>query len=116
MNKFLENLKSELEYQGLTQKELARLCDLSVNTIHSWFTKDIFPPINSAYKISQVLKQPLEYFINGDIFPPNNYNLPTREIELLSFYRKLSDKEKKTIDLAAKTLASDYKEPESDIF
>ena len=44
MNRFLENLKSELDYQGITQKELARLCDLSVNTIHSWFTKDIFPP------------------------------------------------------------------------
>ena len=119
MNNFLQNLKDELDYQGITHKELSFKTGISINTIHSWFSKDIFPPLNSAYKVAQVLNQSLEFLISGenkDIFPPNNYHLPTREIKLLSNYRKLSDKEKKTIDLAAQTLASDYKEPNSDIF
>ena len=113
---YFEKLKDEMTYQDITQKELAEKTGISINTIRGWFSKKVLPDLESAYKISTVLKQPLEYFINNDIFEPNNFHLPTREIELLSFYRKLSDKEKKTIDLAAKTLASDYKESESDIF
>ncbi len=98
MNRFLEKLKDELEYQGITQKELAAKTGLSVNTIHSWFSKDIIPPLDSAYKVAQTIKQPLEYLINGDIFPPDNYVLSTREKNLLTNYNKLDDEAKKIVD------------------
>ena len=113
---YFEKLKDEMSYQDITQKELSEKTGISINTIRGWFSKKVHPDLDSAYKIAQTLKQPLEYFLSNNPFPPNNFHLPTREIELLSNYRKLSDKEKKTIDLAAQTLASDYKEPNSDIF
>lgn len=109
MNYFLLNLKEELDYQGITQKELAAKTGLSINTIHSWFSKDIIPPLDSAYKVAQAIQQPLELLINGDIFAPNNFHLPTREIKLLDNYRKLSDKEKDAVDKCIEILIRDYK-------
>lgn len=113
---YFDKLKDEMAFQDITQKELSEKTGISINTIRGWFSKKVLPDLESAYKISQVLKQPLEYFINNDIFQSNNFHLPTREIQLLENYRKLSDKEKKTIDIATKTLAADYDEPESNIF
>lgn len=110
MNNFLQNLKDELDYQGITHKELSFKTGISINTIHSWFSKDIFPPLNSAYKVAQVLNQPLEFLISGenkDVFPPNNYHLPTREIKLLENYRKLSKKEKNSVDALVQSLSSE---------
>ena len=115
MNIFLERLKDELSYQGLTQKELSERTEISVNTIRGWFSKKVLPDLESAYKIAQVLNQPLEYFINSDIFLPNNFHLPTREIRLLENYRKLSDKDKNTLDVMASMLAADSKLKEYDI-
>ena len=113
---YFEKLKDEMSYQDITQKELADKTGISINTIRGWFSKNVLPDLESAYKIAQVLKQPLEYFLGDDIFLPNNYHLPTREIKLLENYRKLSDKEKHTIDLCTESLASDYKDPKSNIF
>ena len=113
---YFDKLKDEMSYQDITQKELSEKTGISINTIRGWFSKKVLPDLDSAYKIAQTLNQPLEYFLSNDPFPPNNFHLPTREMNLLEYYRKLSDKEKKTIDLATQTLASDYKESESDIF
>lgn len=118
MNTFLLRLKEELDYQGITQKELAFKAGLSINTIHSWFSKDIIPPLDSAYKVAKVINQPLEYLINGDVFVPNNFHLPTREFKLLENYKKLSDVEKKAFDQAIEIIAisKNLNDSESDIF
>lgn len=109
MNTFLLKLKDELDYQGITQKELAFKTGLSINTIHSWFSKDIIPPLDSAYKVSQALNQPLEYFINGDIFLPNNSGLNERELTLFSNFRKLSEDQKKNIENIVEALSGIFK-------
>ena len=113
---FWNKIKDELDFKGISQKEFAAKLDINVQTLRNSISLNRLPDLITAYKMAHELNQPLEYFINDEPIPPNNYHLPTREIELLGNYRKLSDKEKKTIDLAAQTLASDYKEPESDIF
>ncbi len=115
MNIFLTNLKDELEFKCITHKELAAKTGISINTIHSWFSKDIIPPLDSAYKISQAINQPLEYLINGDIFEPNNYHLPTREISLLENYRKLSNNQKNAIDKCVEILSKDYIQKDNDL-
>ncbi len=105
MNVFWKTVKSELEFQGISQKELAEKTGLNIGTIRNQMTRSIVPDLESAYKIAQFLNQPLEYLFNGDIFEPKNLNLPTREIVLLENYRKLSDKEKKAVDSLTKNLA-----------
>lgn len=113
---FWENIKSEIEYQGLTLKELAAKSGVLLQTIYNGMNRNCNPSLDCAYKMAKALNQPLEYLINGDVFPPDNINLPSREKILLENYRKLSDKEKHTIDLCTESLASDYKDPENNIF
>ena len=56
MNIFLERLKDELSYQGLTQKELADKTEISVNTIRGWFSKDLVPDVFNAVKAAFINK------------------------------------------------------------
>ena len=65
MNIFLENLKDELSYQDLTQKELAERTGISVNTIRGWFSKDLVPDVFNAVKIAQTLNVSVEYLATG---------------------------------------------------
>lgn len=65
MNTFLEHLKDELIYQGLTQKELSEKTGISVNTIRGWFSKDFTPDIFAAVKIAKALNVSTEYLIYG---------------------------------------------------
>lgn len=65
MNTFLENLKDELSYQGLTQKELSEKTGISVNTIRGWFSKDLVPDVFNAVKIAQALNLSVEYLATG---------------------------------------------------
>ena len=113
---YFDRLKDEMSFQDITQKELADVIGVSINTIRGWFSKKVLPDLESAFKIAQFLKQPVEYFMNGEIFPPNNYHLPTREIRLLENYDRLSTKEKNAVDNLVKTLAGEIKPAEDDIF
>ena len=113
---YFDKLKDEMTFQNITQKELSERTNIPLNTLRGWFSKKVLPDLKSAYKMAQELNQPLEYFINGDIFTPNNH-LPTREIKLLENYRKLSQKEKNSVDALVQSLSSEYKENiQEDIF
>lgn len=109
---YFDKLKDEMSFQDITQKELCEKIGISINTLRGWISKKVLPDLESAYKISKELNQPLEYFIsdNDDIFVPNNFHLPTREIKLLENYRKLSNKEKDAIDKCIEILIRDFKE------
>ena len=65
MNIFLERLKDELSYQGLTQKELSERTDISVNTIRGWFSKDLVPDVFNAVKVAKALNTSVEYLVTG---------------------------------------------------
>lgn len=68
MNVFLEHLKEELLFQGLTQKELAEKTNISVNTIRGWFSKDLIPDVFTAVKIAEALNTSVEFLVSGN--PP----------------------------------------------
>lgn len=65
MNIFLERLKDELSYQGLTQKELGEKTEISVNTIRGWFSKDLVPDVFNAVKVATALNTTVEYLVTG---------------------------------------------------
>ena len=66
MNIFLERLKDELSYQGLTQKELSERTEISVNTIRGWFSKDLVPDVFNAVKVAKALNTTVEYLVTGE--------------------------------------------------
>lgn len=84
MNIFLERLKDEISYQGLTQKELAERTEISVNTIRGWFSKDLVPDVFNAVKVAKVLNTTVEYLVTGE-----NDNTAAQELNELK--AKLAD-------------------------
>ena len=84
MNIFLERLKDEISYQGLTQKELAERTEISVNTIRGWFSKDLVPDVFNAVKVAKALNTTVEYLVTGE-----NNNQASQELTELK--AKLAD-------------------------
>lgn len=107
---YLDRLKDEMSYQKINQIELSEKTGISINTIRGWFSKRVYPDLISAYKIAQILKQPLEFFLNNEIFEPDNFHLPTKETRLLENYRKMSDSERKAMDSAFELMANGKKQ------
>ena len=63
---FKENLKSELEYQGLQIKELAAKCGVSKNTLGNYLTgHNSLPAADTAVKIAKALGVSVEYLVTG---------------------------------------------------
>lgn len=65
MLKFWLNVKDELSYNLITQKELASAVGISYNTLQSWITKDRLPNAEQALKIAQTLNTSIEYLVTG---------------------------------------------------
>lgn len=59
MLQFWINVKNELEYNLITQKELASAIGISYNTLQSWITKDRLPDAEQALKIAKQLNTSL---------------------------------------------------------
>ncbi len=65
MLQFWTNVKEELEYNLITQKELASAIGISYNTLQSWITKDRLPDAEQALKIAKQLNTSIEYLVTG---------------------------------------------------
>lgn len=63
---FKENLKSELEYQGMQLKELSAKCGINKNTLGNYLTgHNSIPAADTAVKIAQALGVSVEYLVTG---------------------------------------------------
>ena len=95
MLEFWRNVKNELEYNLITQKELASAINISYNTLQSWITKDRLPDAEQALRIAQKLNTNIEYLVTGkniaqkginphvqDLIPKLNY-LSDENLDLL---------------------------------
>lgn len=95
MLEFWRNVKNELEYNLITQKELAAAIRISYNTLQSWITKDRLPDAEQAFRIAQKLNTNIEYLVTGkniaqkginphvqDLIPKLNY-LSDENLDLL---------------------------------
>lgn len=95
MLQFWQNVKEELEYNLITQKELASAIGISYNTLQSWITKNRLPDAEQALKIAKQLNVSVEYLLTGkneekkdinpklqDIIPKLNH-LSNKNLELI---------------------------------
>lgn len=63
---FAENLRDELEYQGMQVKELAEKTGLSINTLNKYRPgSKVVPTVDNAYKIARALDVSLDYLVTG---------------------------------------------------
>lgn len=86
---FRENLKSELEYQGLTTKELSKKSGVNKRTLdHYLMNNPQEPSVTNAFNIAKALNVTVEYLLTGKNTATDNTEL----IEIMKQVNKLSDK------------------------
>lgn len=66
MNSFRENLRSELDFQGLTVKELSAKTGIIKGTLDNYLgVRASIPPADIAVKIADALNVSVEYLVTG---------------------------------------------------
>ena len=76
---FRDNLRNELNFQGIMIKELSARTGIPVATLDCYLgTRATIPSVDAAYKIAQALQVSVDYLVSGD----NIYkiNPPKRKI------------------------------------
>ncbi|MBR4684093.1 MAG: helix-turn-helix transcriptional regulator [Spirochaetia bacterium] len=96
---FKENLKSELEYQGLQIKELAVKCGISRNTLANYLTgHNSLPTADNAVKIAQTLGVSVEYLMTGDSSTKALIDsLPPKYRKLLKVFQTLDETDQEAV-------------------
>ncbi|MDR0563056.1 MAG: helix-turn-helix domain-containing protein [Spirochaetaceae bacterium] len=66
-NSFRENLRKELDYQGIIVKELSARTGIPVATLDCYLgTRATMPSADAAVKIAQALEVSVEYLVTGE--------------------------------------------------
>ena len=99
----LENLKKLREEAGITQKGLADAIGVSQQSINKYENHNIEPDIETLMRIARFFNTSVDYVVgNTDIRRRievvYSYELNDAESRMLEGYRKLSQKQKQSID------------------
>jgi len=70
---FRENLRSELNFQDITTKELSVRTGIPTATLDCYLgTRATIPSVDAAYKIAQALNVSIDYLVTGDDISEKN--------------------------------------------
>lgn len=105
---FADNLRSELDYQGLIVKQLVAKTGINFNTLNHYLSgRKSMPPADVAVRIAKALGVTVEYLVNG-VEPSQEktflyINPPLRQ--LVQSLEKLPEGDKKVVYDNARYLA-----------
>lgn len=91
---FWKNVESELEFKGISRKELAFKADIAYTGIGLGIERDSMPGADTASKISRVLGVSIEYLLGEDFSSKKSKGKATNqdskdsEMELLRKYKR----------------------------
>lgn len=83
---FWQNVEREIEYKGISRKELAFRANIAYQGIGLGIERESMPRVDTALKIAKVLEVPLEYLIDE------------KDLEIRPAAESLSKKEKTQTD------------------
>jgi transcriptional regulator with XRE-family HTH domain len=97
---FRKNLRSELDFQGLTVKELSARTNIPIATLDCYLgTRATVPSVDAAFKIAQALQVSVEYLVAGEM--PNvekSLKTPNRKPrEIIELIESLNSEQRKAI-------------------
>jgi transcriptional regulator with XRE-family HTH domain len=73
---FAENLRDELDYQGLIVKQLAAKTGINLHTLNHYLSgKKSTPPADTAVRIAAALGVTVEYLVTGIALKQTNHRL-----------------------------------------
>ena len=65
ISKFWSRIKGLLKEKGITQGDAAKACNVPVNTLRHWMTKEYYPPLNYVASLARFLGVSIEYLVYG---------------------------------------------------
>lgn len=83
---FWQNVEREIEYKGISRKELAFRANIAYQGIGLGIERESMPRVDTALKIAKVLEVPLEYLIDE------------KDLEIRPATESFSKEEKKQTD------------------
>lgn len=95
--KIIERIFSIMNEKNIRSIDLANHLNISKSSVSSWKKRNCNPPLEYSVPISELLDITLEYLITGKENITKS-KLTIEEQELISKYRKLSDKNKGKTD------------------
>lgn len=104
----LKNLRLLREEKGMSQKQLADCIGVSQQSINKYENHNVEPDIGALIRIADCFSTSVDYIIGHTeerypIAPPSTYSMDNEEFMLLQRYRKLSEKQKKCVNLLIET-------------
>ncbi|MDR1468068.1 MAG: helix-turn-helix domain-containing protein [Spirochaetaceae bacterium] len=109
-NTFRQNLRDELDYQGMTVKELAERSAVSKGALDSYLGKQAsMPPADTAVRIAEVLGVTVEYLVTGktrDAEAAGPFSGQRKRV-LLRLFDELSERDRRVIVEIAKLLKAE---------
>ena len=104
---FRTNLRSELDYLGLTVKELSEKTGIAKGTLDCYLgARASIPPADVATKISHVLDLTVEYLVTGQKAKKKDKLLDRNIRSLIQILTELNGKDVETILSLSKILKS----------
>ena len=102
-----ERIFVELSQKNIAQKDFANNIDVNEKTVSAWKRNNSLPPADKLSNISDCLGISLDYLLTGKEKSPS---LPDDEQELLTYYKKLPEREQVKLISRAETLSEVYAE------
>lgn len=106
---FAENVKNELDFQGMQLKELSIKTGISRNTLDKYLSniKATQPGVGNAVKIAQALGVSVEYLVlNSENNKTETKILSKEQQQIIRKYNTLDNFNKKTIQDLLQSLSS----------
>jgi transcriptional regulator with XRE-family HTH domain len=103
---FRENLRNELNYQGVTVKELSSRTGIPIASLDCYLgTRATVPSVENAVKIARELKVSVEYLVTGEdtALGSKKSNLSREAQEIIRLVGTLSQEQCKAILKLAQT-------------
>ena len=116
---FRKTLRDELDYQGLTVKELASKSAVAKGAIDSYLGKQAsMPPADTAVRIAAALGVTVEYLVNGEDGSretPTQFFFSPRKRLLLRIFDDLQPEDQKLVLDIVKVLKKSRDEKEASL-
>lgn len=110
MASFKENLRNELDFQGLTVKELSAKTGIIKGTLDNYLgIRSSIPPADIAVKIAKALGVSVEYLVTGtdEKLSSKGYDSYITNRSVIEDFEKLSEHNKKTLAIMIHALSID---------
>ena len=77
---FWLRVKDKLDFQEITQRDLAEKINESYNTLQSWINRDRLPNAEQAVKIANSLNTSVEFLVTGKVSSKKNEHVKTLKL------------------------------------